>query len=365
MDARARTIVRISGPSDILGVVPLRIGFHPAESIVVVCLHGPRRRDGLVMRLDLPPKGHDVAVARDLSSKAAHVKATAAVLVCYTEHATKGRGLPRQGLIGALRQRMTSHGIEVIEALLVHNGRWWSYVCSDPSCCPPSGTELPTSLTPAAAHYAAEVVADGGAVLTSRAELERSICPPRNPVADEARRQALERAGEWVVDTIAAGGAVALCDETVLLMETFVRRWAGGSRELTHDEAARVVLGLSLKSARDEAATLLLDADSDVLLALLCALARHADLPDAAPVCTVLAWVAYADGHGALANVAVERALEADPGYDMARLIEDAMSRMISPAAVRALTVEVRDDLRAAEGPPARKPAGPPLPEVS
>jgi hypothetical protein len=49
----------------------------------------------------------------------------------------------------------------------------------------------------------------------------------------------------------------------------------------------------------------------------------------------------------------------------MARLIEDATSRMITPAAVRALTVEVRDDLRAAEGPPARKPAGPPLPEVS
>ena len=79
-------------------------------------------------------------------------------------------------------------------------------------------------------------------------------------------------------------------------------------------------------------------------------------------MCTVLAWVAYADGQGALANVAVERALEADPGYEMARLIEDAMSRMISPAAVRALTVEVRDDLRAAESPPAAKPAGPPLP---
>ena len=203
MDARAKTIVRLSSPADILGVVPLRIGFHPTESIVVVCLHGPRRRDGLVMRLDLPPKGHDLAVARDLSSKAAHVKATAAVLVCYTEQATKSRGLPRQGLIDALRQRLTAHGIEVIEALLVHNGRWWSYVCNDPSCCPPSGTRLPQMLSPAAAHYAAEVVVDGGAVLTDRAELERSICPPRNPVADEVRRQALERAGEWVVEIIA------------------------------------------------------------------------------------------------------------------------------------------------------------------
>jgi len=79
----------------------------------------------------------------------------------------------------------------------------------------------------------------------------------------------------------------------------------------------------------------------------------------------VLAWVAYADGHGALANVAIERALEADPGYEMARLIEDAMGRMISPTEIRALTVDVRNDLRAAESPPAGKPAGPSLPEVS
>ena len=102
-----------------------------------------------------------------------------------------------------------------------------------------------------------------------------------------------------------------------------------------------------------------------MLLALLGALARHADLADAAPVCTVLAWVAYAHGHGALANVAVERALESDPGYEMARLIEDALSRMITPTEIRLLTADVRRDLQAAESPPAAKPAGPPLPEVS
>lgn len=365
MDARARTIVRISSPADILGVVPHRIGFHPAESIVVVCLHGRRRRDGLVMRLDLAPTQLDEVAARDLSAKAAHVKSTAAVLVCYTEQAGEGDSLPRQGLIDALRQRLASHGIEVIEALLVHDGRWWSYVCENPSCCPPTGLPLPETLTPAAAHYAAEMVADGGAVLADRAELERSICPPRNPVADAVRRQALEQAGEWVVETIAAGGADALRAETVTLFESLVRRWAGGSRELAADEAGRIIFGLGLKAARDETATLLLDADPDVLLALLCALARHAHLPDAAPVCTVLAWVAYAHGRGALANVAVERALEADPGYEMARLIEDAMSRMISPAEIRALTLDVRRDLQAAEGPPVGKPAGPPLPEVS
>ena len=365
MDATAKTIVKISSPADILGVVPHRVGFHPAESIVVVCLHGPRRRDGLVMRLDLAPPEHDDVVARDLSTKAAHVKATSAVLVCYTDQPDNdGIDLARRNLITALRERLSSHAIEVIEALLVRDGRWWSYVCDDPSCCPAEGRELPQDLTPAAAHYAAEVVAEGGAVLTDRRELERSICPPRNPVADEARRQALEAAGEWVVATIAAGGAEGLRSETVTLLQSLVRRWVDGSRELTAEEAGQVILGLGLKAARDEAATMLLDTDGEVLLALLTALARHAHLADAAPICTVLAWVAYAHGHGALANVAVERALEADPGYEMARLIEDAMGRMITPAEIRALTVDVRRDLRAPGGPPACEPAGLP-PEVS
>jgi hypothetical protein len=280
------------------------------------------------------------------------------VLVCYTEQADSDDNLARRKLISALRERLASHDIEVIEALLVRGGRWWSYVCGDPTCCPPQGREVPQMLTPAAAHYAAEVVAGGGAVLTDRRELERSIRPPRNPVADAVRRQALEAAGEWVVETIAEGGADALRSDTVALLEALVRRWADGSRDLTAEEAGQVILGLGLKAARDEAATMLLYTEGEVLLALLGALARHAELADAAAICTVLAWVAYAHGHGALANVAVERALEADPGYEMARLIEDAMGRMITPAEIRALTEDVRRELRTAEGPPAGEPAG-------
>ena len=359
MSASPRTIVKISSPADILGVVPHRVGFHPAESIVVICLHGARRRDGLLMRLDLAPPEHDDVVARDLSTKAAHVKASGAVLVCYTEAREDGSDLPRQHLVEALVERLSSHGIEVIEALLVHDGRWWSYVCDQPSCCPPGGTELLAGLSPAAAHYAAEVVAEGGAVLTDRTELERSIRPPRNAVADAVRRQALEWAGARVMTTLRDGGADALIVQTMGLLRSLVRRWAEGSRELTVDEASLVILGLGMKSARDEATTLLLDVDREVLLALLVGLARTADDGDAAPICTVLAWVAYAHGHGALANVAVERALDADPDYEMARLIEDAMARLIEPSAIRAVTRDVRDDLKATSR-PAVKPAGPP-----
>jgi len=363
---RPKTVVRISTPADVLGVVPHRVGFHPTESIVVICLHGPRRRDGLVMRLDLAPPAADDAVASDLATKAAHVKATAVLVVCYTEEPGDGSDLPRRALVDALLASLRERDIEVLDALLVHDGRWWSYHCTEPACCPPEGTPVPAQLTEAAAHFAAEAVVEGGVVLAGRDELAASIRPPRGPVLTAARAQALERAGRHVVDVVRTGGSQALRVETVDLLRALVRRWADGSRQLDVDEAARVVLGLGVKDARDEAATLLLEAQPDVLLALLTALARHADLPEAAPVCTVLAWVAYAHGHGALANVALERALAADPAYEMARLLQDGLLRMITPAAVRAVTRDVRRTLETPTGPPALRPAGPSRPrEVS
>ena len=54
-------------------------------------------------------------------------------------------------------------------------------------------------------------------------------------------------------------------------------------------------------------------------------------------MCTVLGWVAYACGQGALAAVAVDRALRVEPGYSMALLLEHAMDQMIPPEVVRAV----------------------------
>lgn len=39
-------------PHELLAIVPFVLGFHPTNSIVVLCLHG--RRLGLTQRLDLP-----------------------------------------------------------------------------------------------------------------------------------------------------------------------------------------------------------------------------------------------------------------------------------------------------------------------
>lgn len=45
--------VKLSGRDGILSAVPALLGFHPADSVVVVCLSGPRRKVGPVVRVDL------------------------------------------------------------------------------------------------------------------------------------------------------------------------------------------------------------------------------------------------------------------------------------------------------------------------
>jgi uncharacterized protein DUF4192 len=348
MDQSPKTVVQLRGAADLLGMLPHRIGFLPAESIVVVCLHGPRRRDGLVMRLDLAPSRLDGPVACHLAARAARAGADGVVLVCYAEAAGKvpmAPDLPRRSLVDALAEALDEVGVEVVDAILVSGGRWWSYVCGDATCCPREGSEVPQRLTAAAAHYAAESVAQGSAVLADRNELVRSVRPPEDAAAQQTLQQALDTAADEVIEIIDRSGLAGLRARTLALLRDLVHRRSFGREDVTGEEAAAIILGLRAKDARDEAATLLLDHDPELMLPVLVAVARRAPDREAAPVCTVLAWVAYAAGQGALANVAVDRALECEPGYEMARLIEQGLESMIRPAEVRRLTQDVRDAL--------------------
>ena len=54
MNAKEKvTVVSIRTPDDILATVPVLLGFHPADSVVFVGLHGERKRAGMTARLDL------------------------------------------------------------------------------------------------------------------------------------------------------------------------------------------------------------------------------------------------------------------------------------------------------------------------
>ena len=60
---------------------------------------------------------------------------------------------------------------------------------------------------------------------------------------------------------------------------------------------------------------------------------------DAAPATLLAVW-AWLRGDGAMANVALERALDSDPAYTFAGLLRAALDHCLPPAAVRRLIAD-------------------------
>jgi hypothetical protein len=120
-----------------------------------------------------------------------------------------------------------------------------------------------------------------------------------------------------------------------------VERWraavaaADDPRQRPSDvEAAALVVSLLELPVRDEVLSWAAN-ESAALLGLLRDLAARTVPPYDAPVCTVLAAVAWSQGDGALANVALDRAARADPGYSLAALLREGLAQQVPPSVVR------------------------------
>lgn len=315
----SRPVARLSSPGDIVATVPSLCGFLPQDSLVLLSLRGPRRRLGLTVRVDLPPPSMASVTVAALVDRVVQDGGTAAVLVVYAAS-------PDPALAQAVQDRCAAAGVDVAESLHVADGRWTSYACTAP-CCPPAGT--PVGAAPALVQ--AEHALDGRSVLASRDDLVRALDPPAEPV------DLAEVGASWAATDPFAARTRALA----------LAREALGQVAVPLASSTAAVLGVALHDVRvrDELATWALD-DSDALLALLHQVARQVGPPWDAPVCTVLAWVAYCRGDGARANVALDRALGTDPSYSLALLLRSALDGALPPADVRRLLRETARALR-------------------
>lgn len=322
----SRPVARLSTPGDVVATVPTLCGFLPQDSVVVLSLRGRRRRLGLTVRLDLPPAAARHDAAQLLAERVAQDGAATAVVVVFADALCPE-------LVSELTAQLRRRAVPVVEALHVRSGRWTSYLCVGP-CCPAEGTPVP----PVPGLIAAEQALDGRAVLASREDLVRALEP--DPTAtrayagarrqwarlwagdpDEARSTVLRRAGQ-ALDVLADGGAPGA------------------------EVCAALGAALHDVGVRDELATWWLE-QPDALLSLAESVARATPPPFDAPACTLLAWLAYARGDGARANVALDRALHGDPQYSLALLLRHALDAAVPPAEVQEVLRQTREALRA------------------
>ena len=337
--------IRLRTPADIVEAVPYFVGFHPDNSVVLMSLRGERSRVGLTLRQDLPPPQQVDDCARTLANHVQADGACRAVVVCYPPSGGSAHPVVRP-LATAIADVLRGHQIELVDALCVADGRWWSLQCDDVGCCPPDGTAIrvdpPTAL-------AAAMTARGQAVLASREALEHTL-DPVGGLLRAAMERALDAAAVATTARVRAESKSAFDAESLSLFVGAVTRRLAGGVELGVDDAARLIVGISSIPVRDEMTTWFEGDWGDATRSLLGDLVRRAIPPFEVAALAVLAWIAYQQGDGAIAGMAVDRVLAAEPDYGLAAILDRALTAGMNPAVFQESSRQHRRTTAAAGG---------------
>ena len=228
-------------------------------------------------------------------------------------------------------------GLEVRELLRVQDGRYWSYLCHNPACCPAEGVPFDVRSHPAAAAMSAA----GLAAYPDRAALAGTIAPlagQRASIRDEAVSGAVARVAALTAKASAAGGPDPLrlvIAEGRRAVREAIDRYRAGGRVTDAGQLAWLVVSLAQLPVRDDAWARMVPGHRDAHLRLWSDLVRNAAGTWLPAPAALLAFTAWQCGEGALASIAVERALAADPGYSMALLLGDILDAGVPPSAAQ------------------------------
>jgi hypothetical protein len=333
MSIANRARVRLSCPADILSSIPYLVGYHPSHSIVVVGMQD--RHIAFAARDDLPADGGPPApeAVRALVDVVARQRCDGVLLVGFGE---EERVTP---VIWTVGDALAQANVEIREALRADGGRYWSYLCTNPSCCPPEGTAYDPTTSPVAAAWTVA----GRAVLRDRQEYEAQLQPIVGELREEVHRHteaATQRLFDLVADAadesharaalVAAGTrAIAEALDTTLRGEQPTPEQVAWLSVLLMDVAVRDVAWLLILSAGDE---------PEPHRALWQHLLRTVDTDLLAPAATLFALAAWRCGDGGIARIALERALDVDPDYRVAGMLAGAIARGLPPSAMDTLS---------------------------
>jgi hypothetical protein len=129
--------------------------------------------------------------------------------------------------------------------------------------------------------------------------------------------------------------------------------YRGGGRITDEDTFAWLAVSLVHLAVRDDAWARMVPEHRQAHLALWADTVRRADGPWLPAPASLLAFTAWQAGDGTLANISLDRALAADPGYSMALLLRDILAAGVPPSQARLPMTpeEVAESYKRAEAP--------------
>lgn len=332
-EAEPSARVQVGSPAGLLAVVPHLLGFHPSRSLVVLGVTGPRDRVSLAFRYDLP-EPPDADLVTDIAEHAGAVltreSITAVVLVGY------GPASLVTPAAETVSRVLLHQGIGIREVLRAEGGRYWSALCQDPGCCPADGVSYDPCSHPAAATLARETGRDA---FPDRAALARTLQPPpgsARPVR-QATSRALRRLDRLMTTATRDGRdpSAALASAGRRAVRQAIARYRSGGRITERGPLAFLAVVIADLRVRDDAWARMDPEHREAHVRLWTDVVTGA-APEFIPAAaSLLAFTAWQSGDGGLANVAVDRAVAADPAYSMALLIGEAVRSGLPPSAAR------------------------------
>jgi len=246
----------IDSPAAILAIVPHLLGFVPDNSLVVIAAGPPHGRIHATVRFDLPdPPDPDATAALaahavDLLNRPGF---TSAVIIGY------GPGPLVTPLADAIRHALTGTTVRLRDILRAEGGRYWSYLCPEPFCCPPGGMPFDTEAHPAAAAMASP----GHQVLASRDALAATIAPVSGNAAEAMRRET--RRAERIAAKLTAGrtgidaatGRRPVTDRGLAAMQAAITSYRDGATIEQSGQFAWLTFVLTCLRVRDDASPMI------------------------------------------------------------------------------------------------------------
>ncbi|WP_018179850.1 DUF4192 domain-containing protein [Jongsikchunia kroppenstedtii] len=315
--------VRISAPGALLAAVPSVLGFIPERSIILIAFDEPGDVVGATMRYDLR-LNDDGAPSPELIATLDHLGAIClrddidkviAVIVDdrYDIDAPQYR---RVFSIADRAMRETGGVVTGFVAGTIESGaKWYVAWATDPLRRGARGDiDDPVTSPVAVAHAVA-----GGRILQRRSDMAQMLsdrphcddpecaadgCPPWRPLDGEVGEEC-----DWLLETIEDYGLPLADCEAVDRAQNAIRH--KGVRDIMFAVAAT-----AMQSAAEHVWQ---------------QLARQLRGEGRAAAATLLAHLNYLRGDGAMAGTCLEVALDADPDYSMAQLLDQALRAGIRP----------------------------------
>ncbi|MGB3773249.1 MAG: DUF4192 domain-containing protein [Rhodococcus sp. (in: high G+C Gram-positive bacteria)] len=320
----------VSSVGELIAAVPALLGFVPERSMVLVCM-----RSGLsgttvevCMRQDLPPRLDSPELA-EVIHRCGEVceregfDAVIAVLITGSRFV-----MPYEVLADALAGTLLPLGIDLLGVHHVAHltaGTTWTSLGGD--------SRAGTLEEPSASQVAASRVMSGRQIRASRNELTEllALAPAAECARFEVSRDSVElecevkAPAELLYDTV---------EDLISVNET---------GDLDHLTAARTMFAIGTTAVRDALLALASTDLGPVTEQVWVHLTTRVMGPDRAHPATMLAVWSYLRGEGPLAGVALEIALDADPSYRLALLLDTALQNGVRPTVVRELVLSARE----------------------